>query len=78
MRAVVMTSAGEALRVQELPQPQIQQPADLLIRVMAAGINPVDTKISPAGTLSGSGCPHDSGYGWGGRHRSGRGRGAPL
>jgi NADPH2:quinone reductase len=57
MRAVVMTSAGEALRVQEIPQPQIQQPTDLLVRVMAAGINPVDTKIHQRGPYLDKGSP---------------------
>jgi len=57
MRAVVMTSPGEALRVQELPKPQIQQPTDLLVRVMAAGINPVDTKIHQRGPYLDKGSP---------------------
>lgn len=57
MRAVVMTSAGEALRVQELPKPQVQHPTDLLVRVMAAGINPVDTKIHQRGPYLDQGSP---------------------
>lgn len=57
MQAVVMTSAGEALRVQELPTPQIQCPTDLLVRVRAAGINPVDTKIHQRGPYLDKGSP---------------------
>ena len=57
MRAVVMTSAGAALRVQDLPKPSIHQPTDLLVRVMAAGINPVDTKIHQRGPYRDKGAP---------------------
>lgn len=57
MRAVVMSSAGEPLRVQELPQPQTQTPTDLLVRVRAAGINPVDTKIHQRGPYLDKGSP---------------------
>ncbi len=57
MRAVVMTSAGEALRVQELPKPHLQQPTDLLVRIRAAGINPVDTKIHRLGPYLDQGSP---------------------
>ncbi|MBD0335648.1 MAG: alcohol dehydrogenase catalytic domain-containing protein, partial [Cyanobacteria bacterium Co-bin13] len=51
MQAVVMTAAGAAdvLQVQQLPQPQIQQPRDLLVRLKAASVNPVDTKIRQRG-----------------------------
>lgn len=52
MKAVVMTAAGapEVLQVQTMPRPQIQQPRDLLVRLKAAGVNPVDTKIRQRGT----------------------------
>jgi NADPH2:quinone reductase len=43
--------------VQELPKPQIQQPTDLLVRVLAAGINPVDTKIHQRGPYLDQGSP---------------------
>jgi NADPH2:quinone reductase len=52
-----MTSAAEVLRVQELSKPQIQQPTDLLVRIMAAGINPVDTKIHQRGPYLDQGSP---------------------
>jgi NADPH2:quinone reductase len=47
MRAIYMTGCGgtEVLQLVTLPQPKIIQPTDLLIRVQAAGINPIDTKI---------------------------------
>ena len=47
MHAVVMTSAGgpEVLRVEELPDPVIQHDTEILVRLKAAGINPIDTKV---------------------------------
>ena len=47
MHAVVMTSAGgpEVLRVEELPEPAIQHDTEILVRLKAAGINPIDTKV---------------------------------
>lgn len=47
MQAIVMTSAGgpEVLQVQELPQPGIEHDTDMLVRLKAAGVNPIDTKV---------------------------------
>lgn len=47
MQAVIMTSAGgpEVLQVQELPEPTIQYETEMLVRLKAAGINPIDTKV---------------------------------
>ncbi|MBD0268911.1 MAG: zinc-dependent alcohol dehydrogenase family protein [Cyanobacteria bacterium Co-bin8] len=51
MKAVVMTATGspEVLQVQQLPQPQIQHPSDLLVRLKAASVNPIDIKIRQRG-----------------------------
>lgn len=51
MKAVLMTAAGgpEVLQVQEVPTPQIQSDTELLIRLKAAGVNPVDTKVRQRG-----------------------------
>lgn len=51
MKAVVMTAAGkpEVLQWQDVPQPKIEQPNQVLIQLKAAGINPVDTKIRSRG-----------------------------
>lgn len=53
MRAVLMTSAGgpEVLQLQEVPEPKIERDRDLLIRLRAAGINPIDTKLRQRGTF---------------------------
>lgn len=59
MKAVVMTTAGspEVLQIQDLPLPTMQQPTDLLIRLKAAGVNPVDTKIRQRGAYLNSSEP---------------------
>lgn len=53
MKAVVMTAAGEpeVLQWQDVPEPQIEQPNQVLIQLKAAGINPIDTKIRSRGTF---------------------------
>lgn len=52
MKAVLMHSVGgpEVLKLQEVSEPRIKDPTDVLIRVMAAGVNPVDTKLRSQGT----------------------------
>jgi NADPH2:quinone reductase len=47
MKAMLMRSAGEAdvLELAEVPVPAIAGPHEILVRVRAAGVNPVDTKI---------------------------------
>lgn len=59
MRAVVMSEAGspDVLNLEEASQPQISEPNQLLIRVMAAGINPVDTKVRSNGLFFSDGLP---------------------
>lgn len=47
MKAAVMTATGEAdvLEIVDLPTPQITAPDQVLVRLHAAGINPVDVKM---------------------------------
>jgi NADPH2:quinone reductase len=56
MRAVLMTAVGgpEVLRVVEVPEPQLVQPGDVRVRLHAAGVNPVDTKLRRRGTIGGA------------------------
>ncbi len=51
MRAVQMTAVGgpEGLQSAELPEPQITSPTQVQVRLHAAGVNPVDTKIRSGG-----------------------------
>lgn len=53
MQAALMTAAGapEVLRLGEAPTPTIQQETELLVRLKAAGINPIDTKLRQRGTF---------------------------
>jgi len=54
VKAVLMTAAGspEVLQVQEVPNPAVPVGnTELLVRLVAAGINPIDTKLSSRGTF---------------------------
>ena len=53
MKAIAMTSPGnpEVLKAQEVPEPTIEKPTEMLVRLKAAGINPVDTKLRSRGTF---------------------------
>jgi NADPH2:quinone reductase len=53
MKAIVMTTPGgpEVLKLQDLPDPVLSQDTDILVRVKAAGINPVDTKMRAKPTV---------------------------
>lgn len=53
MKAVVMTAPGgpEVLHVQQLPEPALPSGSELLVRLKAAGINPIDTKLRARGTF---------------------------
>ncbi len=53
MKAVLMTAAGEpeVLQLQEVPEPQIQNDTEILVRLQAAGVNPLDTKLRRRGTF---------------------------
>ncbi|BAZ27941.1 alcohol dehydrogenase [Cylindrospermum sp. NIES-4074] len=52
MKAVLMTAAGspEVLQLQEVPKPSPGN-TELLVRLVAAGINPIDTKLRSRGTF---------------------------
>jgi NADPH2:quinone reductase len=56
MRAVLMTTVGgpEVLELAEVPEPEIAGEHDVRVRVLAAGINPVDYKLRSGGTIGGS------------------------
>ncbi|MHB8742271.1 MAG: zinc-dependent alcohol dehydrogenase family protein [Sulfuricaulis sp.] len=47
MKAIVTTTPGgpEVLKLQDLPDPELRLDTDILVRVKAAGINPVDLKM---------------------------------
>lgn len=51
MKAVLMTQTGgpEVLQLTEIDQPNIVRPTELKIRLQAAGVNPIDTKVRKNG-----------------------------
>ncbi len=53
MKAIVMTEPGSpvVLKLQEVPEVKIEKPTELLIKLKAAGVNPIDTKIRRRGTF---------------------------
>ncbi|MBK1617926.1 alcohol dehydrogenase [Lamprobacter modestohalophilus] len=53
MKAIQMREPGgpEVLTLVDLPAPEIRSATDVLVRLEAAGVNPVDTKIRARGTL---------------------------
>lgn len=53
MKAVLISAPGnpEVLQLGQVPDPVIQQPSDMLVRLKAAGINPIDTKLRNRGTF---------------------------
>ncbi|MDY7020912.1 MAG: zinc-dependent alcohol dehydrogenase family protein [Cyanobacteriota bacterium] len=53
MKAIVMTKPGgpEVLTLKEVSEPQIQTHTELLVRLKAAGVNPIDTKLRSRGTF---------------------------
>jgi NADPH:quinone reductase len=53
VKAIVMTAAGspDVLQVQTLPTPSLSGETQLLVRLKAAGVNPIDTKLRQRGTF---------------------------
>ena len=56
MKAVLMTAPGpvEVLSYEEIPEPAIQRPTQIKVRLHAAGVNPIDTKIRSRGLFYGA------------------------
>ena len=53
MEAILITEPGnpDVLQLRDIPEPKIKQPQEILIRLKAAGINPIDTKLRRRGTF---------------------------
>jgi NADPH:quinone reductase len=53
VKAILMTATGrpDVLQVQTLPNPTLEQETQLLVRLKAAGVNPIDTKLRQRGTF---------------------------
>lgn len=51
MKAILMTAAGgpEVLQQADVPVPELPSPSHLRVKLLAAGVNPVDTKLRKGG-----------------------------
>lgn len=60
MKAIVFENPGSpsVLKLQDIPAPTIQTETDVLVRLRAAGINPIDTKLRARGTFYPEKTPH--------------------
>ena len=60
MKAIVFETPGSpsVLRLQDIPAPTIQTETEVLVRLRAAGINPIDTKLRSRGTFYPEKTPH--------------------
>ncbi len=52
MKAIIMTAVGgtDVLQLHEVPEPTLKTERQILVRLKAAGVNPVDTKLRSRGT----------------------------
>lgn len=46
MKAITYQREQDTFTVSELPQPNLQSPFDVLVRVHAVALNPVDAKVN--------------------------------
>ena len=53
MKAILMTTPGnpDVLTLSEIPNPTLKTPTEILIKLKAAGVNPIDTKLRQRGTF---------------------------
>ena len=60
MKAIVFETPGSpsVLKLQDIPAPTIQTETQVLVRLRAAGINPIDTKLRSRGTFYPEKTPH--------------------
>ncbi len=53
MKAILMATVGgpQVLQLRDVPDPVIEKDTEILVRLLAAGINPIDTKLRSRGTF---------------------------
>ena len=53
MKAILMTAVGDAnvLSYQEVPEPTLSTTSQVKVKLQAAGVNPVDTKVRRHGVF---------------------------
>jgi NADPH2:quinone reductase len=59
MQAIIMRETGgpEVLKLENLPDPQIGSPTQIRVKLSAAGVNPIDTKLRNRGVFMPDGLP---------------------
>lgn len=59
MKAIVMTATGSpsVLELRDLPEPELHSPTQIKVKIQAAGINPIDTKVRRHGLFYPDACP---------------------
>lgn len=59
MKAIVMTTAGppSVLELRDVAEPELHTATDLKVRLQAAGVNPIDTKVRKRGLFFPDACP---------------------
>jgi len=59
MKAILMTAVGDpdVLKFQDIPEPEISEATQIKVKLEAAGVNPVDTKIRRNGVFYGNTLP---------------------
>jgi len=59
MEALMMSAVGDpsVLQLQQIDEPTIERPTEVKVRLSAAGVNPIDTKIRRGGLLQGDRFP---------------------
>jgi NADPH2:quinone reductase len=59
MKAILMTQPGapDLLELRDIPEPAITSPTQIKVRLRAAGVNPIDTKLRRNGLLYENGLP---------------------
>ncbi len=59
MKAILLRALGEpdVLRLEAIAEPEITRPTQIKVKVMAAGVNPIDTKLRKRGVLTPEGLP---------------------
>lgn len=60
MRAIAFDEPGspETMQLRELPAPTLSKDTEILVRLRAAGVNPIDTKLRNRGTFFPNQTPH--------------------
>jgi NADPH2:quinone reductase len=59
MKAILLRTLGEpeVLTLEEIAEPEIKKPSEIKVRIMAAGVNPIDTKLRKRGMLTSEALP---------------------